>query len=99
PLADEGTVVERTRSGSRQDQALKVYGLAATKVLVIDNDAAVLQGMGALLDRWGCETHLFAGLDEVEALIAAAPAFVPDIILADFHLDDGACGLAAVERF
>lgn len=98
PLAANGTVVDRALSGNRQEAAARVYGLAAIKVLVIDNDIAVRQAMGALLDRWGCDTRLVAGLDEIEALIGAEPAFAPDVILADFHLDNGECGLTAVQR-
>jgi CheY-like chemotaxis protein len=54
--------------------------------------------MRALLDRWGCESRLLGGLADVEALLASEPAFKPDIILADFHLDAGESGLAAVAR-
>ena len=99
PLAAADAAVARVLAGNRQEAASRIYGLAATKVVVIDNDIAVRQAMGALLDRWGCEARLFAGLDEIEASIGAEPAFAPDIILADFHLDDGQSGLAAVARF
>jgi CheY-like chemotaxis protein len=68
------------------------------KVVVVDNNASVREAMRALLDRWGCEMHIFSGLADVEAAIAADPGFRPDVILADFHLDDGDCGLSAVKR-
>lgn len=99
PLAPEDAVVARVLTGgARQEAASRIYGLGAMKVLVIDNDLAVRQAMGALLDRWGCESRLLSGLDEIETLIGSEPAFAPDIVLADFHLDDGQSGLAAVAR-
>lgn len=92
------TLALRPPARDRQEAASLAYGLAATKVVVIDNDAGVREAMRVLLDRWGCETRIFAGLAGVEAMIAAEPEFRPDIILADFHLDDGESGLAAVAR-
>jgi signal transduction histidine kinase len=72
----------------RHIAASRAYGLAAMKVIVIDNDPGV----------WGCETRLLAQLADVEAIIASEPGFRPDIILADFHLDNGEQGLDAVAR-
>src|SRR5690606_32820022 len=56
----------------------------------------VRDAMRALLDRWGCEAHIFGGLDDLRDLLASEPSFRPDIILADYHLDAGKSGLAAV---
>ena len=72
------------------------YGLGGAKVVVIDNDVAVLEAMQALLERWTCEVRLVRNLDEIRAL-TENDGFRPDIILADYHLDGGACGLAAVD--
>jgi two-component system, sensor histidine kinase len=75
----------------------RTYGLTATKVVVIDNDANVLDAMQSLLDRWTCEVCLLRDLSEVDELIAKK-SFRPDIIVADYHLDRGTCGLTAVDR-
>jgi CheY-like chemotaxis protein len=83
------------RTGATSGQA---YGLAATRVLVIDNDGAVLEAMRQLLDRWGCEARFAVSVSGVEALLDREPAFRPDIILGDYHLDFGESGLRAVER-
>lgn len=98
PTAPDGVVADRALGGSRQEAAERVYGLAATKVVVIDNDIAVRQAMGALLDRWGCDARLVSGLDDINNLITSEPAFTPNIVLADFHLDNGESGLTAVQR-
>ncbi len=96
PLAEDAF----PRRGATLDRrpASRAYGLTAIKAVVIDNDGAVREAMRALLDRWGCDARLMAGLADVEALLAAEPGFRPDIILADFHLDHGHSGLSAVSR-
>jgi signal transduction histidine kinase len=73
------------------------YGLGATKVVVIDNDPSVLDAMQSLLDHWSCDVRLVPNLDGIEAL-ASDCTFRPDIIIADYHLNVGACGLTAVQR-
>lgn len=96
PLAETGTL-QRTPPRERP-AAARAYGLASLKAIVIDNDPSVRDAMRALLDRWGCEARVAAGLAEVEALMREEAAFRPDIVLADFHLDHGECGLASVAR-
>jgi PAS domain S-box-containing protein len=66
--------------------------LEGARVLVVDNEPAVRDGMVALLDGWGCVALVAGGPDE--ALAFAAP---PDVVLADYHLDAGADGLALVD--
>jgi two-component system, sensor histidine kinase len=73
------------------------YGLTGAKVVVIDNDDSVLDAMQLLLERWSCKVRLVRRLAEIEQLVEDEK-FSPDLILADYHLDDGACGLGAVER-
>lgn len=75
----------------------EAYGFPASRVLVIDNDATVLTAMTTLLERWGCISRSARDLAEVEAITASGD-FSPDIVLADFHLDHGACGIDIVTR-
>ncbi len=72
------------------------FGLEGAKVLVIDNDVAVLEAMQALLERWSCEAYTVRSMAQLDAVIASE--LRPDIVLADYHLDHGESGLAAVER-
>jgi len=72
------------------------YGLSGTKILIIDNDATVLDAMQSLLERWSCETRAVPDLAALDSLIGEG--FRPDIVLADYHLNSGQCGLNAVER-
>ncbi len=70
------------------------HDLSALRVLCIDNEPAVLDAMAALLRRWGCAPVLVGS--RVQALDEANKT-VPDIVLADFHLDDGDDGLEVIE--
>ncbi|MCC7254234.1 hybrid sensor histidine kinase/response regulator [Hyphomicrobium sp.] len=97
PRAEEGVVL-RVETKGAGPAAARAYGLAQTKVGVIEHDAAVREAMRALRDRWGCETRFCASTADVEALVASEPGFRPLVILADFHLDHGESGLAAVAR-
>ena len=54
------------------------------RVLVIDNDQAVLDGMTRLLMTWRCQAVAVAGRGDAQTRLAA---FRPDVILADYHLD------------
>jgi signal transduction histidine kinase len=83
---------------SRQPQRLPdSIGLGATRVLVIDNDPHVLTAMQSLLGKWSCDVRAVRDLVELDALIAAGD-FVPSIVLADYHLDNGELGTEAVQR-
>ncbi|MBL8845743.1 MAG: response regulator [Hyphomicrobium zavarzinii] len=97
PISEE-LPANRSVSRDRQSAATRAYGLTSLKVMVVDNDAGVREAMRALLDRWGCDARLFQGLEGVNGMLASDPAFRPDIILADFHLDNGEQGLDAVAR-
>ncbi len=72
-------------------------GLLARRLIVIDNDLTVLGAMQTLLTRWGADVHLARDLDDIAAIIADG-AFEPAAVLADYHLDGGVLGLAAVAR-
>ena len=64
-------------------------------MLAIDNEPRVLEGMSMLLRRWGCVVATAQGLTEArEALIAFGP---PDLVIADYHLDEGD-GIEAIVR-
>lgn len=92
PYAGPATQVELE---PRAAQVNPSYGLAAAKVLVIDNDYAVLDAMRVLLERWDCEARFATRIEDLETLIGE-DGFRPDIVLADYHLERGETGLEAV---
>ena len=68
---------------------------AESFVLCLDNESRVREAMAALLGGWGCKVATAAS--EAEAMEAVARAGrLPDLVLADLHLDEGADGLEAV---
>jgi signal transduction histidine kinase len=69
--------------------------LANARVLVIENDAAVLSAMSGLLARWGCDVAIAPSGDEA-AEIARTRA--PQAIIADLHLDHFERGALAVAK-
>ncbi|WP_448187348.1 NahK/ErcS family hybrid sensor histidine kinase/response regulator [Azospirillum sp. sgz301742] len=71
--------------------------LSGASVLVLDNEPAVLAGMRALLTGWSCAvTTATSGDDALRHLSGLAKP--PDLLIADYHLDDGALGVTEVER-
>ena len=65
-------------------------------VLCIDNEARVREAMVALLGGWGC--RVVTAATEAEALDEIARAGrLPDLVLADLHLDEGPDGLEVVD--
>lgn len=64
-------------------------------VLSIDNEARVREAMATLLDGWGCRVVTASSQAEALERIAAAGR-LPDLVLADLHLDEGPDGLDVV---
>ncbi|RWD60223.1 MAG: response regulator, partial [Mesorhizobium sp.] len=71
------------------------YGLFGTKVLLVENDTAVLSAMTSLLERWQCLVRAATSTDDALDLLGDT-AWVPDIIIADQHLDGGDLGTATI---
>jgi signal transduction histidine kinase len=75
----------------------RLFGSLANKVvLCVDNDPAALVAMRTLLQGWSCV--VLTALDAPAAcreVNAAGPT--PDIVLMDYHLDNGVTGLDALD--
>ncbi|TCV92881.1 Na+/proline symporter [Luteibacter rhizovicinus] len=63
-------------------------------VLCLDNDESILEGMKALLGRWGVDCRVALTVDD--ALLVLSETTV-DLILADYHLGEGMDGLEALQ--
>jgi signal transduction histidine kinase len=76
---------------------LQADTLSGKLVVVIDDDALVLESMGGLLRNWNCRVVAAAGFG---AALAGAEACdqPPDLIISDYHLADGMSGFDAIER-
>ncbi len=69
---------------------------AGSFVLCIDNEARVREAMATLLGGWGCEVATASSHAEALARVREAGR-LPDLVLADLHLDEDADGLEVVE--
>jgi Na+/proline symporter/signal transduction histidine kinase/ActR/RegA family two-component response regulator len=87
PLDLSANVPQATPKASRVRIDRKLDGL---KVLCIDNEDSILDGMRALLGGWGCMVDTAASLSDCLSVTTR-----PDIIIADYHLGDGT-GLDAI---
>ncbi len=65
------------------------------RVLVVDNDDAVMRGMHSLLEGWQCDVLVARNARDAETLADGTP---PDLLLLDYHLDAGDTGLMLLER-
>jgi DNA-binding NtrC family response regulator len=73
------------------------YGRLEIPIVIIDNDLAVLEAMHSLLIRWGGDVRLARDFEDIADIMSDAK-FQPAIILADYHLDEGASGLDAIRQ-
>jgi Na+/proline symporter/signal transduction histidine kinase/CheY-like chemotaxis protein len=63
-------------------------GLTGLTVLCVDNEPAILDGLRLLLSEWGCKALLAATIEGAVAHVASTTTKI-DLILTDFHLDQG----------
>ncbi len=69
--------------------------LAGLRVLCVDNEPAILEGLSALLKRWGMSV---VTAPDAETALAATQGTAPfDAALIDLHLGDGPDGLSVVD--
>ena len=72
------------------------YGLYGTKVLVVENDQAVREAMAALLSRWNCEVRVASSRQDTLGRLDGG--WMPDLIIADQHLDHGDLGSQTIRH-
>ncbi|MEL6872126.1 MAG: PAS-domain containing protein, partial [Pseudomonadota bacterium] len=62
--------------------------LSGSIVICLDNEAVILEGMKTLLEGWGCKVIAAADADEAMDTLEHVQG-EPDVIFADYHLDNG----------
>jgi CheY-like chemotaxis protein len=67
------------------------------RVMVIDDDVLVLDGMRGILQSWGCSVQTEASGAAALARVADA-GWQPDLIISDLRLTDGESGIEVIER-
>ena len=99
-----GVTVPRTsapeEAASSREPAVpeSVYGgMEAARILLIENDLSSAEGLASLLEKWGCDVAIAkSAVDALDSIRALDE--VPDVIIADLHLDNGETGIEAVEE-
>ncbi|MBA1263079.1 PAS domain-containing hybrid sensor histidine kinase/response regulator [Stutzerimonas stutzeri] len=91
PLADAPSPV----AGEAPMLSLPGDPLPGRRLLVLDNELSILHSMAALLGQWGCEVLIATDEAEASHVLAGSP---PELILADYHLDQGMTGWQAVQK-
>ena len=73
--------------------------LAGCRIVVIDNEPTILDGMREILSRWGCEVRTASDASKALALMKSE-RFMPDVALVDYHLgkSDGISAMKALRR-
>ena len=64
-------------------------------VLCVDNQVNTLEGMAQLLETWGCRVASATGTAEAVQVMEEIGS-APDLVLADYHLDEGDTGMLTV---
>lgn len=70
--------------------------LVGLRVLAIDNERSILDGMRLLLGGWGCDVATAGSISEARQMVAGRNCR-PDVVIADYHLDDGN-GITAISE-
>lgn len=67
--------------------------LLGVKVLVVDDEESVRDGMLHLLRDWGCESEAASSIEEALQLASVTP---PDIVICDYRLREQRTGVEAI---
>jgi signal transduction histidine kinase/CheY-like chemotaxis protein len=87
-------VTARAQFAEPQRAQIAIDAPRGKLVIVIDDDALVLDSMSGLLRNWGCRVVAAATPDE--ALADLGPEERPDLIICDYRLANGQSGIAAI---
>jgi PAS domain S-box-containing protein len=68
---------------------------SGSRIWVLDNDAAICAGMRTLLEAWGCQVVTALSEEDLARQVDNYHADA-DLLIADYHLDDGHNGVDAV---
>ncbi|MBB6522434.1 PAS domain-containing hybrid sensor histidine kinase/response regulator [Pseudoteredinibacter isoporae] len=69
--------------------------LSQARILCVDNEESILQGMRGLLETWGCTVW---GAGDIETAQEIYLLEQPDFIIADYHLDNEETGIQLIDR-
>ncbi|PKB14484.1 signal transduction histidine kinase [Novosphingobium kunmingense] len=83
-----------SRTALRRGAGIETATAESGHILVIDNDPAILEGMRVLIENWGYAINV--ALDPSDPGVEPAIERGVDLVIADFHLDNGQLGDQAI---
>lgn len=93
PLGDIGQVANEY---DRPAESM-LHDLNGLRVLVVDDEIRIREGMQVLLEQWGCSAML-AGSEEEAVTSVRASGVLPQALIADYRLRADRTGVQAIER-
>ncbi|MDO9403577.1 MAG: hybrid sensor histidine kinase/response regulator [Polaromonas sp.] len=99
PAAAAGATASLPDADSGSDTGGELAsGLSGRRMLLLENDPMLRKSMAAVVTGWGVQVQALSSGEELDQALQAPGMPVPDIILADLHLDGDITGLQAVAR-
>lgn len=92
-------VIERSQATTKKDGTLPVEKnstQASGLIILVEDDEQVANAWALLLEAEGYRVAIAAAANEAAELLAGEEA-PPDLLISDFHLQDGSTGVEAVE--
>ena len=87
-------------AAARPEAPVRIAPVATTltgaRVLIVENDASAAEALQRLLRNWDARVWAHRDLAGVAAALGSN-LMRPDVMIIDYHLDHGACGLDVVE--
>ncbi|WP_218565244.1 hybrid sensor histidine kinase/response regulator [Pseudomonas sp. o96-267] len=93
PLA-RGNFIEDTFENTASLPQVASTKLAGRRILVLDDDEAVRQGMQQLLGEWGCQCRAAETITDALALLEE---WAPELLVSDYRLRESHTGAQAIE--
>ena len=91
-----GKAVRALETAATPQRAPLGLTLQGRLILVVEDEAAVREGLVVLLKAWGASVIDFDTVAALQAWLAGAPPVVPDLLLVDYRLPQAMTGLDAL---
>jgi signal transduction histidine kinase/CheY-like chemotaxis protein len=93
PVGKAVRVLEPATPGFKAPLGLTLQGRL---MLVVEDEAAVREGLVVLLKAWGASVLAFHSVAALQGWLASEPDEAPDLLIVDYRLPQGSTGLEAL---
>ncbi len=83
------------RDSADLEQEVEKSPLAGKRLLIVDDDAAVLSGTAGILTSWGCQVSAAASVAQVEQFLHDRVKW--DLIISDYQLENHTNGMGVID--